>query len=307
MQSTDSPILSDYIQAAIARIKEVTANDGSIEEMSRLAQSLHVRKFTSPRYKEGSLFYRARVMSGGKPPQNISEISTPPRLLSKSYQRCNRPGRPVFYCSDHPSAPLVEIHAAVGDYVVLSRWMTKRPLLVGPIGYTKSNLERLGARRECPEFIVPRPQDSEDYSHNESITAYLAELFTQQVPNSEEYRYKPSIAIAESFFNYRYTQLDYRFEGIIYPTLALRASCENLALTEEFASTGLMLTAADFVQVIDRNEQDVFLFKYFGSVKHVLLGGILCWDALPLEKTMSHSFGFPTHQTQIGLEKLIKG
>jgi hypothetical protein len=78
-----------------------------------------------------------------------------------------------------------------------------------------------------------------------------------------------------------------KIEGIIYPTVALRASCENLALRAEFAQS-LLLEAADSVEVVDIDPQGLFKCTYLGSVTAWRQPGLLLWGNLPFKKRMRH-------------------
>jgi len=230
-------------------------------------------------------------------PSNVSEIGVPPKEYSQKNQRCNRAGQPMFYCSDHPSAPLAEVGVKVGDRVVISQWITTKPLLVMQVGYSQETFDKLGIRKpRAPEWMnVPDtiPRGGEE-SHRE-VNSYLSDLFTERVPDGDEHLYVPSIAIAEAILSYDPMDHlglfpedpDMKAEGIIYPTVALRASCENLALRAEFAHEALLLEAADFVEVVDIDPQSLFKCKYLGSVTAWRHPGLLLWGNVPFEKRVS--------------------
>lgn len=54
------------------------------------------------------LFYRVRTRSRHFNEQLIGEYSLPPSHVIKSYQRCNIPHHPVFYCSNDPRTAISE-------------------------------------------------------------------------------------------------------------------------------------------------------------------------------------------------------
>jgi hypothetical protein len=74
---------------------------------------------------------------------------------------------------------------------------------------------------------------------NQDITAFLTEMFTQIVPGGQEYRYKVSICLAEMLMS------DDRLAGIIYPTIAMFANADNVALKPAFVDAGLHFECAD--------------------------------------------------------------
>jgi hypothetical protein len=292
------PNTLEDVRLAVEQINECVERRGSIEEMKELVKVLTAGySLNFPRFFAGSRFYRARVMPGPGPPLNLSEFGVPPRSCCRSNQRCNRPGEPMFYCSDHPSGPLAEVGAEVGNLVVLSQWLAKDPVVVLQVGYSEATYIRLGFRKpHIPKWMVP-PENNNNADHQREVNHYLSELFTQKVPNGEEHRYAPSIAITEKFLSFNVVdekglfpdQPDMKIEGIIYPTVALRASCENLALRAEFAVQSLLLEAADFVEILDIDPQEKYNARYLGSVVRWCQPGELIWGFLPMEKRISGS------------------
>lgn len=291
-----TPNSLEDVRLAVKQINECVQSRGSIEEIRELVKVL-TKGYTvkSPRFFAGSRFYRARVMPGSGHPLNISELGVPPRSCCRSNGRCNRPGEPMFYCSDHASGPLAEVGAKVGNHVVLSQWLAKDPLFVTQVGYSEAAYIRLGFRKShIPEWMVP-PENGTDADHQREVNHYLSELFTQKVPDGQEHLYAPSIAITEAFLSFNVVDNkglfpdhpDMKIEGIIYPTVALRASCENLALRAEFASQSLLLEAADFVEILNIDPQGKCDVRYLGSVARWRQPGELIWGFLPVEKRVS--------------------
>ncbi|MGH6933237.1 MAG: hypothetical protein ACREEE_12480 [Dongiaceae bacterium] len=84
----------------------------------------------------------------------------------------------------------------------------------------------------------------------------LAEEFTRDVPDDQDYRYKLSVAIAERLLGevivaQREAGMpeDLRYAGIIYPTVAMRANADNLALLPEFVDRCLALEQVECISV----------------------------------------------------------
>jgi hypothetical protein len=207
----------------------------------------------------------------------------------------------MFYCSDHPSAPLQEVHARVGDHVVLSRWTNTKPLLVAHTGYSESTFRRLKAARRVPDWTQGQAELPESHRpQHDFVNTYLSELFSQEVPEGYEGLYKPSIAITERFIGVKGVgplvgNDDLTIEGIMYPTVSLRASCENLALTEEFATAGLKLLEACFVRIVEADDRKGYTFDVLFFAKEVSQDGTLNWLLpRPLKSTWEYSQTFPT-------------
>jgi hypothetical protein len=288
---------------AIAKQIDGCAQSGTqIEEITQLVAELTIgHYFPFPRFLTGGNFYRARPMPDSRRPENISEVGIKPREYCRAFQRCNRPGRPMFYCSDHPSAPLREVHARVGDHVVLSRWTNTKPLMVAQTGYSESTFHRLKAARMVPEWTQGQAELLESHRlQHDFVNTYLSELFSQEVPEGCESLYRPSIAITEQFIGVKgigplVGNDDLTIEGIMYPTISLRASCENLALAEGFASDGLKLLEACFVRVFEADDRKGYRCDLLFLAKEISRDGTLNWMIpRPLKSTWEYSQTFPT-------------
>lgn len=74
------------------------------------------------------VFFRVRKM--GNRPALVSEVGAPPSNLVTGFQRCNSPGRPMFYVSSSRTGAMVESKVRKGDIFYLSQWMCKEEIPV---------------------------------------------------------------------------------------------------------------------------------------------------------------------------------
>ena len=79
----------------------------------------------------------------------------------------------------------------------------------------------------------------------------MATEFAKQVPLGHEHLYKLSIAIAESHFS------NDMFGGLLFPTIAMRANADNLALKPECVDKCLSLSKVEYFRV-DENDSKNF-------------------------------------------------
>ncbi len=70
--------------------------------------------------KPRTTFYRGVIYA--EKPMNVGYLGYPPARLVNNYQRCNGPGKPMFYCSVDSAAVFAELDAQLGDKVYLSKW-----------------------------------------------------------------------------------------------------------------------------------------------------------------------------------------
>ena len=185
----------------------------------------------APIYELGLKLYRGRICS--EKPKNIKDITYPPAKLITKYQRINRPGQSVFYCCADRRVPFSECFVKTGDKFILSRWKTVSRLLVNNIGYLNDNIMGL------------QPKSLDELKEaNILIRNFIDEEFTKNVNEGEEFLYKITIALAEKHFS------DDIFNGLLYPSIAIKARSDNLALKPHYVDKNLMIERVEFIQII---------------------------------------------------------
>jgi hypothetical protein len=185
----------------------------------------------APIYEPGLKLYRGRVCN--KKPNNIEDVTYPPAKLITKYQRVNRPGQSVFYCCAGRRVPFFECFVKTGDKFILSQWKTVSRLFVNNIGYLNDNIMGL------------QPKSSDELKEaNILIRNFIDEEFTKIVSEGKEYLYKISIALAEKHFS------DDIFNGLLYPSIAIKGRSDNLALKPHYVDKNLMIERVDFIQII---------------------------------------------------------
>jgi hypothetical protein len=105
-------------------------------------------------------------------------------------------------------------------------------------GYTEEAFWRLGANRDLPNVDIESETDA-----NKAIRTFLAEIFSIDVKEWRTEWYKLTIAITEILIG------DGTFGGLMYPTIAMSARADNLALRPEFVADGLRFVSAKYVVV----------------------------------------------------------
>ncbi len=182
----------------------------------------------------------------------------------------------MFYCSSARNAPFFEVDSQIGDRLVLSEWKTISHLLVNNIGYSRPNFKALGSNRECPDWSGGKELKSRLRDQQRSLTEFLGELFSTNVPDGQEYLYKPTIAITE-----KYVPADVRlgtviFDGLLYPTIPMAGSCENFALRPQFVARGLAFVKAEYIVIRDVQGMRV-TFDVLNVANAISASGDLHW------------------------------
>lgn len=185
----------------------------------------------APIYEPGLKLYRGRACN--EKLNNTKYITYPPAKLITKYQRVNRPGQSVFYCCAGRRVPFFECFVKTGDKFILSQWKTISRLLVNNIGYLNDNIMGL------------QPKSLDELKEaNRLIRNFIDEEFTKNVNEGEEYLYKITIALAEKHFS------DDIFNGLLYPSIAIKGRSDNLALKPHYVDKNLMIERVDFIQII---------------------------------------------------------
>lgn len=220
------------IQETIEEIRRLDLKVADIDIIKENLKPLFVGyTLRAPIYEPGLKLYRGRICN--EKLNNIKDITYPPAKLITKYQRVNRPGQSVFYCCADRRVPFSECFAKTGDKFVLSQWKTVSRLLVNNIGYLNNNIMGL------------QPKSLDELKEaNILIRNFIDEEFTKNVNEGEEYLYKITIALAEKHFS------DDIFNGLLYPSIAIKAHSDNLALKPHYVDKNLMIERVEFIQII---------------------------------------------------------
>jgi len=235
------PLNIGEIQAKIDELRKTDLETTDIDDLiNGINTCFRGYRIQVPRIKKGLKLYRG-VKCKNKS-QIMHQLTYPPAGKIIRYHRAGRPGQPLFYCSSTWQAPFYEIRVNKEDRLALSTWITKAPLLVNHTGYDSEVLKALGSSRKSTTLV--NADDQEKYSQVDVlISRFLSEEFARNVLKGQEYLYKLSIAIAEYHFK------SDKFNGLLYPALAMWGNADNLALKTSFVDKNLELQKVEYVYV----------------------------------------------------------
>jgi hypothetical protein len=234
----------DAIDTVLQKIDSFDIEKISIAEIELLLQPLfNGYKISTPVFDPGLLIYRGRVCSK---PYNYSEIIYPKSEYVKQYGRANDIGKSMFYAAVGRAAPFAEIGVKTDDTVVMSYWITKEKMILNHVGFTSDIAELLLSNRELNSIydFVKKTTNFNDL--NQFIYNYLASKFIIKIDESENLKYKLSVAITNKL-------LGKPFSGIMYPSVALFGNSDNIVLTPDFVDNHLQLISIEFVKIKNVN------------------------------------------------------
>jgi hypothetical protein len=289
------PSSDEEIRTVIETLRSLDLSAISIEHVKEgVGIVLKGHVISVPFFDPGIKLYRGRKMMCL--PTFLAEIGAPPPDKVLSNQRCNRAGESLFYCSSARNAPFFEIHAQVGDHVVLSEWRTTAQMRVNHIGYTRPTFERLQSTRNAPSWGPPQasPRTSE---RTRLIDEFFSSFFSVDVLGGQEYFYKATIALTEKFIPEPSEESGFRFDGLMYPTIPMNGNCENFALKLDFVERGVAFVKAEYLVIreIDDMQMKVDVLDFANSVHD----GRLTWKGRPGRWTLKNK----GDQVQLSVEQ----
>jgi hypothetical protein len=225
-------------RVAIAEVRSADLKSVSIEDLKHaLIPVFRGYIVTAPKCHPGLDLFRARLMTK---PTYVRDLLYPPNGIAP-LGRANREGASVLYCCSSREASFFELAPIVGSTLVVSKWVTIAPLLLNHVGYSRDVFSRLGSARRDHSWS-DRPIDDHGEA-NAEVAAFLADAFAQRVATQERYRYKLSAAIAEKLFD---ADL---FDGLLYPSIAMQANSNNVAIKPRYADQHLRFVRAEFARI----------------------------------------------------------
>lgn len=211
-------------EAQSAEIARLSAIDLVATDVEDIKPNVDAIEWTARVAPVGTPFYRARILA--RRIENISEGAYPgPQHATLG--RANFPGKPMLYCGVEEDVVAFEIGCKPGDYINAVHWTTTEEFCAVAVGYTPQAFAALGSRRTA------EPATS-------AMAGYLCDVFTRRVARGSEHLYKISAAIA-----HRLTAAD-AIDGILYPSIALNADNDNVAIKPSFADRGLRFVRAEY-------------------------------------------------------------
>jgi hypothetical protein len=251
---------------AIAAIKTLDLRSASVEEIKTLLTAVfRGYQVVAPQFAPGIGLFRARIC---EKPANVRELSYPPPHVV-GLGRVNQPGKPLLYCCTSRQAPFFEVRPPAATTLALVHWETTAPMLLNHVGYTSQAFRALGSARPHAGWSDV-PAEIPAIDGNVEVAEFISDLFTRVVPRGEEHVYKLTVAVAEKLF-----AVDL-FDGLLYPTVPMRANADNIALKPIYADTHLRFLGAAFVR-IDAERDFAYDITVLDTAREVGTDGAIYW------------------------------
>lgn len=217
------------------------------DQISRLMKDY---RRTPIRHQAGTLLYRGRAFSkSSEKPLRIADIALPPISTSTKFQRANRPGDPKFYCSLTPNALPFELRMERGQFIAIGTWQITTEMLTLPLGYSPKSFDKLESWRSLPTWLEHEPDPAQRLLKN-----FCCDNFTAQIPDDQAHMYKISAAIAEVLLSEKRVSAHEGIpvSAIQYPSVAMYADDDNLAVCPTFVEHHMRLVHIEFWEMLGR-------------------------------------------------------
>jgi hypothetical protein len=238
------------VQRTIQELRALDLASIDIEVVEdRLGSIIPGYVHNSPIIQKDVILYRG--VEWKDKPQKKADLSYPPPKYVKSLHRAGRQGKSLFYCSMSRETPFFELGVVPGAKVAVSHWQSTAPIVVNNVGYHQDVFSSLSSNRDCPSW-GKRTEDEKLEKTTAFIKQFFATEFAKIVHPGQEFLYKLSIAVAELHFS------SDMFGGLLYPSMAMRANADNLALKPECVDRYLNLRKVEYIRM---DETDTSGFK----------------------------------------------
>lgn len=152
-------------------------------------------------------------------------------------------------------------------------------MIVNNIGYTQPVFERLGAKRPLTEWLTSAPDSASGavvlpsmspeeisrvlpHDENSNLRRIFSEYFMCSVGETERHKYKLTTALGELHLGT--VNKVHKFAGVLYPSIRMWASGDNLALLPWFVDSHLQFRKALHIHIDRRNDPE-FSFSYLDA------------------------------------------
>jgi hypothetical protein len=279
-------------RSIIEKILSLDMNMSSVDDFASLGKILTSTCITNHRISPfGLRVFRARKTN--QKPIAIADVGSPPAESVMKMGRVNRTGQSVFYSSLDRSAACFEVLPSLGDWVAISSWRVNAPLCLVWIGYSTDVLTRLSAEDRA-NFSTQLESILGSRPFLKIIHNFIADRFSQSVPDGSENNYKITIGLAEAMLCREINpSLVAAVEsdglgwatgkpvGFMYPSIGMSGRADNVVISEEVFKRYVHLERVEWARVIEwRNPLQMNLGIADKSVS-IDPSGAICWAGPP--------------------------
>ncbi|WP_317898924.1 hypothetical protein [Aurantibacillus circumpalustris] len=245
-------------------VRSLPLETTSISDIQKLIGEVILGHSRTLYYLDLEMLMRARKNRGKKTFRNIKSLGCPnwKSIDPKNwvYCRCNDKGEKMFYAAGETDTSIIETKPKKGEHITLTMFKSKNETSrasVQVIGGTKLRLNDQRFGKIIKEDVNNYNNlDKELKAKNELVNNFLEEQFMLDVPKSESWKYKISIAITKILLTGE------GIHGLVFPSIAMKHKGVNLILKPEFTDNHFQIAGRSVVEIKEVTTQYI-------DVKHV--------------------------------------
>lgn len=284
----------------INHLKSLNLNQFSIEELNeKIDDVFHMIPIGTSFIEKGTKIFRARKNKENEIFNNINQLGINNPKNVKEFGRANQPNEAILYCSSTVKLACGEVlqnikpsifnRKPVGQATV-SVWEVTKRLHLAPIFYSKVVTD---LRKDLEEY----KEGNKKFLREKNILSYstvevsdlIMEFFCDEfskakIDYQDDYKYSVSytnrIKQANSFIAPQH--YDKKFDGIVYPSVAMKYDGENFALFDENLKDKIKFETAFQTICLDFEPNTADFKSYFTyEVESFNEQGVIIWSKEP--------------------------
>ncbi|WP_298987423.1 hypothetical protein [uncultured Roseibium sp.] len=254
-------LFKEYTAAEVAifvsRINRLPLESEDLEELRDGIRTLFQTKIpvVGQTLMPGQKLFRG--VSHDTKPTSVDKLGAPPDEKVCGFQRCNGPGRAMFYCAAGIAPIYFELKPKVGDKIYISRWSVVRP--------------------DFAVLKIYEPDHSKLSPAISSIYQFFDTKFTEPIHDSFSYRYKVTAVITDFLLHEGLFEREHNIAGIKYTSTAYPSKAENLAILPSTVAESMLLESVDEFE-IEEVTKDGFRTKRLDFTTRFDGDGQILWE-----------------------------
>jgi hypothetical protein len=259
---------TDDVIKFINEISNINLNEISYEELeARIHSNFRYIPITDCFIPAETNLFRARVNQNNVPYSLVKDIYLPPKKLIDKYGRANRPGQQIFYCASNYKLASFEVIQDLKNsfspamevaYLTVGIWKTKSKLHLANIidspflHQLRDDIKK--HYKKIQSMLNNGNLSKELVDSNNLISQFFSDEFTkEEIKSHLDYKisalYANSIIAMNKIIAKEYSKE--KFDGINYPSVAMKYKGDNQAIFPNSAQSKLELTNS--IQVLCGN------------------------------------------------------
>lgn len=269
----------DELIKAIQHIESLdlaNTSDNTLIELFR--NTIRIIPYTSAFVPIDSLLYRARINENDKPFEEVGQISMKKKEAITEYGRANRPKEQVFYAGVNCQLAIKEITNKLsldelkGKTATVGVWRVKNKIHVSNIIYSRKLHD---IRKDINDAYLDNQKilkinnDLNTIDSSNLVTQFFSDHFTNENIKTQ-YDYKISALYTSLLKSMNFLIVDKygdeRFEGINYPSVAMKFKGDNVAIFGETIKYKIEL-----VSVLNINCEDLLILDKTNKISNEII------------------------------------